>query len=179
MWTLPNLNLDMLSMQTGKSVKNRKQNGKQCRSWIDGSLLAVSSGSTLFAKVFVLVYMVERVNFDDSRKSRDQSSNKKTTWWHDACTPSNLKKKKKKYIYIYIYIYMKIRGICDNHVAQPSRVTERTRNKEQIMRRDNDTIAITGIYEYTKKNWNRGAISRRTTRGEGGGDSLIWIYTGC
>ena len=38
-------------MQIGKSDKNIKHNYKQCRSWWDGMLWAVSSGSTLFAKL--------------------------------------------------------------------------------------------------------------------------------
>ena len=39
---------------------NQEQNCKQCRSWWDGSLWAVSSGFTLFAKVSVFVYRAER-----------------------------------------------------------------------------------------------------------------------
>ena len=43
------------------SVKKKKKgNSKQCRSWRDGLLQAVSSGSTLFAKVSVLDYRAER-----------------------------------------------------------------------------------------------------------------------
>ena len=41
-------------MQIRASVKNQNQNGK-------GTVRSVSSRSTLFAKVFVLVYRVERV----------------------------------------------------------------------------------------------------------------------
>ena len=53
-------------LQTGISVKHQQQNGKQCRSWWDGSLWAVSSGSTLFAKASVLVCRVVRVKMTDS-----------------------------------------------------------------------------------------------------------------
>ena len=46
-----------------ESVVNQEQNGRsQWRSWWDGTFWAVSSGSTLFAKVCVLVYKAERVN---------------------------------------------------------------------------------------------------------------------
>ena len=36
----------------------KKQNGKQCRSWWDGR--AVSSGPTLFAKIYILVFSPEK-----------------------------------------------------------------------------------------------------------------------
>ena len=52
-WTCP-------LMQTGVSVKNQKQNGKQCISWWDCMLQAVSTGSRLFAQVLVLVCQTER-----------------------------------------------------------------------------------------------------------------------
>ena len=38
-----------------------KQNGKHYRSWWDGSLRAISSGSTLFAYLSIPVYRVEKV----------------------------------------------------------------------------------------------------------------------
>ena len=42
-------------LQTEVSAKNQSQNGKECRSRWGGSLRAISSGSALFAKVYVLV----------------------------------------------------------------------------------------------------------------------------
>ena len=48
-------------LQTGVSVKNQEQNGRQYRSWWDSSLWAISSGSALFAKASVLVSKDERV----------------------------------------------------------------------------------------------------------------------
>ena len=39
--------------------QNQTQNGKQCSSWWDGSLCAILSGSTLFAKQNVLVCEAE------------------------------------------------------------------------------------------------------------------------
>ena len=59
--TLPALNLDMSPFANGVTVKIQKQNGKQCRSWWDDSSWAVSSGSTLFAKVSVFDCMAEGV----------------------------------------------------------------------------------------------------------------------
>ena len=56
--TLPFFSFDMSIVSNRGSVKNLKPDGKQCRSWWDGS----SSGSTLFAtSVPVFVYRKERV----------------------------------------------------------------------------------------------------------------------
>ena len=49
-------------LKIGMSAQNRKQNIKPCRSGWNGSLRAVSSGSTLFAKLSVLVCRDERIN---------------------------------------------------------------------------------------------------------------------
>ena len=52
----------MSTYANGDFSLNQKQNGKQCRSWWDGLLRAVSSGSTLFVLVLVLVCQAERFN---------------------------------------------------------------------------------------------------------------------
>ena len=49
-------------LQLGMSVKKRKQNGKQSRSWWNCSLWAISSRCKLFAKVLALVSRAEWVN---------------------------------------------------------------------------------------------------------------------
>ena len=61
-WTLLSLNLGMITIAKRVSFKTQEQNGKTCRSRWDGSLWAVSPGSTLFAKIYILVYIAERVN---------------------------------------------------------------------------------------------------------------------
>ena len=50
-----------LLLQMEMLAQNQEWNGKQCRSWWDGSLRTVSSGSTLFIRVYVLVYRTEKV----------------------------------------------------------------------------------------------------------------------
>ena len=51
-WTLPSLSLSCPLLKIGVSAKNRKQNGKQCRSWWDGLLQPSHLElATLFAKV--------------------------------------------------------------------------------------------------------------------------------
>ena len=49
-------------LQIWVSSKHEWHTGKQCRSWSDGSLWAVSSGSALFVKAFVLVCRGEEMN---------------------------------------------------------------------------------------------------------------------
>ena len=54
-WTFPSLNLDMSIIQNRDISQKSKQNGKLCSSWCDGSLWAISSGTTLFAQISGLV----------------------------------------------------------------------------------------------------------------------------
>ena len=54
-WTCPLIR----GFKMGVFSLNQKQNGKWCRSWWDSSLWAISSGSTLFAQVLVLVCQAE------------------------------------------------------------------------------------------------------------------------
>ena len=64
--------------QIGVSMKkNQNQNSKQCRSWWDVSLWAVSSGSTLFAQVPVLVCREDSVNASHAGKMSDPIFRKK------------------------------------------------------------------------------------------------------
>ena len=57
----PSLNLDMTIVANRDVSQKSKLDGKQCRSWWDGSLWAVSSGSTLFAQVSGLLFWDEKV----------------------------------------------------------------------------------------------------------------------
>ena len=50
----------ILLLQMRVPIKNQKMNGKQRRSWWDGSLWAISSGSILFVKVTDMVCRAER-----------------------------------------------------------------------------------------------------------------------
>ena len=52
----------------------KKQNGKQCRSWWDGSLWAISSGSTLSAKVYILVSKTEKIKWLLTLQAPESSS---------------------------------------------------------------------------------------------------------
>ena len=54
-------NFDISLFRIEVPFTNSIQNGKQCRSWLDGSLRAVLSGSTLFAKVYILFCRAEKV----------------------------------------------------------------------------------------------------------------------
>ena len=53
-WIIYSLNLDTFLVANTCLVKNQYYNDKQCRSRWDGLLRAVSSGSALFAKIYVL-----------------------------------------------------------------------------------------------------------------------------
>ena len=61
-WPLPILNLDIPTV-ANVVVNKKKLNGKQCRSWWDGSSRAVSSGYTLFAEVSAFVRMTKRAKY--------------------------------------------------------------------------------------------------------------------
>ena len=60
-WPFPSLNVDLFIIAIRDISQISKHNGKQCRSWWDGSWWAVSSGSALFAQLSGLVCRVGKV----------------------------------------------------------------------------------------------------------------------
>ena len=106
-WILPSLNWGMSIIAKRVSVHSQEQNDKQCRSRWDGSLWAISSGSILFAKVFILVYGAERVKVPFTTAGDNNFDfffpEKTILTFHVTCLPNRrftlkclFKKKKKK-----------------------------------------------------------------------------------